>query len=70
MQGVVPLCQDIRRPFSVNRNGREIALRDVVELDLANTPARQDEREETTKTGVIQFTKKGSWVEKLVYVEM
>ena len=49
MQGVVALSQDTRRPFSVDRNGRGIALRDVVELDLANTPTKQDEREETTK---------------------
>lgn len=70
MQGVVALSQDTRRPFFVNKNGRGIALRDVMELDLANTPTRQDKREETTKTGVIQFTKTGSWMEKPVCVEM
>lgn len=60
------MSQGTRKPFSVSSNGNGIPLRDVVELDLANTPNRQSKREEMTKTGVIQFTKTGSWVEKLV----
>lgn len=68
VQGRVVWSQDTRRPFSVHRYDRGIALRDVVELDLANAPTRQDERE--AKTGVFQFTETGDWVEKLVCVEM
>lgn len=37
---------------------------------LANTVARQDEREEMTTTGVVQVPQTGTWVEKLVCVEM